>query len=376
MKMVALLLFTVVLATAQSRSFPALEKRLDGKLEVIARMDQRPGNLAITPEGRMLLSIHPFAAPDVKVVELKSDGTLVPFPNQRWASSPGADGIGFDAVIGIEADRQGIVWMLDKGGVDGRPAKLIAWNTRRNHLERVIHIPPPVFRPNSFIQDLAIDDRHDAVYLADMSRGDLVGESDPAIIVVDLKTGRSWRALHSHPSLQASGDAFEIDGKAIEVAGKVGRKVRPALGLNPITLDAECNWVYYGAMNGTALWRVSTDDLLNVELSAEDLRTRVQKAGSKPVSDGITIDREGNVYVTDVNNNAIGVTDRSGAYSVVVQDAALSWADGLTFGADGWLYATVNQLHRHPILNGGTDASKPPFTIVRFKPSGKPLLGR
>ena len=66
-------------------------------------------------------------------------------------------------------------------GTESQPPKLVAWDTRANQLHRVISIPRPVHEDNSFMQDLALDPVHDAIYIADMSRGDLVGESSPAI---------------------------------------------------------------------------------------------------------------------------------------------------------------------------------------------------
>src|SRR5688572_11507434 len=51
-----------VQATTMQERFPALEKRPSG-LEVVARLDKTPGNPAITPEGRIFLSQHPFGAP-------------------------------------------------------------------------------------------------------------------------------------------------------------------------------------------------------------------------------------------------------------------------------------------------------------------------
>jgi hypothetical protein len=46
-------------------------------------------------------------------------------------------------VIGVQSDRKGLVWILDMGGEDlsAIPPKLVAWDTRRDELHRVIHIP-------------------------------------------------------------------------------------------------------------------------------------------------------------------------------------------------------------------------------------------
>jgi hypothetical protein len=42
----------------------------------------------------------------------------------------------------------------------------------------------------------------------------------------------------------------------------------------------------------------------------------------------------------------------------------------------GKFYVTVNQLHRHPLLNQGRDATQPPFLLVRFRPLAPSEVGR
>ena len=40
------------------------------------------------------------------------------------------------------------------------------------------------------------------------------------------------------------------------------------------------------------------------------------------------------------------------------------------------MYVAVNQLHKGPVLNGGNDASVPPYRIIRFKPLAPGVVGR
>ncbi len=130
------------------------------ELEVAARLDDRPGNPALTPDGRLIVSLHPFPFGEpspYRVVEVLEDGGTRPFPNEAWSTAPGEDGVGLSAVIGVQSDRRGVVWILDMGG-GGLPPKLVAWDTRRDELRRVLTIPPHATVPNSFQQDLAIDE--------------------------------------------------------------------------------------------------------------------------------------------------------------------------------------------------------------------------
>lgn len=343
--------------------------------EIVAELEQPPGNIAVTPDGRIVFSQHPFGNPRHRVVELHADGTTHPFPNEAWSLPPEGDSmVGMHTVIGIESDRRGVVWMLDMGSAD-HPTKLVGWDTRTDRLHRTIVIPRPVQSSNSFMQDLAIDPAHDAIYIADMGRADLTGESMPAIVVVDLATGLSRRVLHGHPLLQPQpGGDFDIDGRPVRIGTPDGPS--PSLGLNPISIDPGSTHVYFGAMNGLQVLRIRTTDLLDASLTDDELAARVEVAGPKPASDGISVDSAGNVYVTDVNANAIGVLETDGTYRVLVQDERLSWPDGISFGPDGLGYATVNQLHRHAVLNGGVPANEAPYLVVRFRPLAPGIVGR
>lgn len=353
------------------------------ELEVAARFDDRPGNPAFTPDGRFILSLHPFPYGDpspYRVVEVLEDGSTRPFPNEGWSTEPGEDGVGLHDVIGVQSDRKGVLWILDMGGEDlsTSPLKLVAWGTRREELQRVIHIPPHARRPNSFQQDFAIDEVRGTIFIADVGRGDLFGPSDPAIVAVDLRTGHVWRALEGHPSLQPEeGVSVEIEGHPIRAENPQGELEEPRIGLDPIVIDPANEWVYYGSIHGTSVYRVRSADLLDMGISKEELAGRVERYGEKAPCDGISIDDAGNVYVTDLQNNAVGVTTPDGAYRVLVRDdERLAWPDGFSFGPDGYLYVAVSQLHRWAGFNAGEEASEAPFSVLRFRPLAPSAVGR
>ena len=65
----------------------------DGEVEPerYARFEERAGNSAMTPDGRLIVSRHPFPygeAPGYRVVEHVGDGTVEPFPNEDWSTPP------------------------------------------------------------------------------------------------------------------------------------------------------------------------------------------------------------------------------------------------------------------------------------------------
>ncbi|MEO1235739.1 MAG: L-dopachrome tautomerase-related protein [Planctomycetota bacterium] len=377
---------------------PAREANRPGvtaALTVVHEMAQRPGNIAVDPDGRIFASVHLIQSPVVHVVELLPDGTQRAYPNARWATAPHADKPeGISAIIGIEADAEHTLWMLDNGNAAaGFPPKLIAWQTDTEQLYKQWTIDAGV--ENSFMQDMAIDRERRMAYIADMAPGSPAPGSDndiptrPAFVVLNLATGEAARRLEAHPLLLAEPDTdFNAGGQPILNPPRTpgGEPVHPMPGLNPITIDPQLEWVYFGAMRGTSIYRIKAEDLANFELTDDQLAARIERVGPKPVSDGINVDTAGNIYVTDLPNNAIGVLspapadapeNAEGEYRILVKDDdLLIWPDGISYGPDGFYYTNVNQLHRHPGLNAGVDASAPPYRIVKFKPLAPSALGR
>ncbi|WP_437822069.1 hypothetical protein [Sorangium sp. So ce1078] len=49
-----------------------------------------------------------------------------------------------------------------------------------------------------------------------------------------------------------------VDGTPVTGRRPDGAQAELELGLNPITIDARDEWVYYGAMHGASVYRVRT----------------------------------------------------------------------------------------------------------------------
>lgn len=340
-----------------------------GELEIVAEFPAElpPGNIAITPEGRLIMSQHQFYGAPLRVVEVMDDGSVIPFPNETWSSEPNENGVGLNTVLGLRSDREGIVWMLDRSAGEGQPGKIVGWDTENDELDRVIYLPPPIIADSPFLNDLAVDREHNAIYITDTASGD-----NSALIVVDLYTGFSRRVLEGDVSTRPEDIPLIVDERVINMGGEPAK-----IGVNPITIDPDNEWVYYGPMSGRTLYRIATEDLLDESLSSEELSSRVERYGDKPICDGITIDGAGNVYITAITDNAIGVIDETGEYRVLYQDdELLSWTDGMAFSPDDYVYVTISQLHNSPSLNNGENDFQPPFYLVRFPALASGEVGR
>jgi sugar lactone lactonase YvrE len=114
--------------------------------------------------------------------------------------------------------------------------------------------------------------------------------------------------------------------------------------LDSIALDRRGEWLYYGAVDSSSLWRVRTADVNNPELTGEQLSQRVEHFSSKPQSGGLSSDDAGNLYVTDLQRSTIDVLDPQGELHTLAADPKMRWPDGLSFGPNGDLYVADSDL--------------------------------
>ncbi|MFX4813591.1 hypothetical protein ABTB60_19345, partial [Acinetobacter baumannii] len=73
------------------------------------------GNMTFTSDNRKIFSIHPLFKRPIRVAELTSKNEFVPFPNLDWNTPKENSGLFFDDVLGLRADENGIVWIMDMG---------------------------------------------------------------------------------------------------------------------------------------------------------------------------------------------------------------------------------------------------------------------
>lgn len=272
------LITTVISTNAHAENISTKNESIDQSSQVVATFKQRPGNPSITPDGRLLVSLHPLDQPNTKVVEVSIGDLKSPYPSKHF--SEGENSL-LKAVIAIRTDDQGVAWMLDLA-----THKVYGWDTRKNTLVNTIQIPEKVLRPKSFLQDFALDQKRNRIIIADMTQSDLKSKPEPAFITVDLNTGKAVRVAENHPSMLPDSSG--------------------GFALNPITIDPNYEWVYFGALNGHEIYRVKASYFDN---NGEDVADNIHRYAPKPYSDGITVDSQQNVYIADIEHNAIGVSN-------------------------------------------------------------------
>jgi sugar lactone lactonase YvrE len=304
-------------------------------LEALFQLPLAPAGLTMVPNGHYLLSVSFEQRPQNRIVEINKKGESKPFPNDSVSQAAPGDPLQLDSIEGMQADKNGIVWMIDHGRRSEIAPKVVAWDYDKGKLHRVIHLGTPAILPSSLLDDLVLDPETPYLYIGDPASG-----PDAALIVLDLTTGMARRVLQGHPSVLAvPGLELIIDQKTQVTKRLDGTVTDPRGGINPIAIDRKGEWLYFGPMRSTWLYRLRTEHLRNASLTPEQLASHVEQYASKPLCNGITLDSKNNIYVSDLAAKGIGmIAAGTKQYSHLITDPRLLWPDGLCFGTDGKLY--------------------------------------
>jgi sugar lactone lactonase YvrE len=332
-------------------------------LEIVAALDDPPGNIAVSSTGRIFITIHPLSRPEVnKVVELV-EGKPVPYPNADSQQNL------FQAVLGLAIDRQNRLWLLDDGIQGIKQPRLLAFDLQTNQLVKRFDFPSQIAGFGSFLNDLQIDPDGQKIYIADTS----TLAKKPAIIIYDIVNNSARRVLENHPSVVEQDWRINARGNKM-VLGWGLFVVKPAV--DSIALDRDGLWLYYGPMAHNSMFRVKTEDLNDRSLTPEKLGDKVEKFGPKPLSDGLSMDLENNIYITDVEHGAILRLDPDKKLTTLIKDSRLRWSDGLSFGPEHWLYISDSALQDVMFKSKKYIRSKAPYYIFRFKPGPPGIAGQ
>jgi sugar lactone lactonase YvrE len=256
-----------------------------------------------------------------------------------------------DAVEGMQIDKAGVVWMLDNGRRSEYAPKVVAWDSAKHKLHRVYNLAFPAVLPGSLLDDLAVDPEMPFIYMSDPAAG-----ADAALVVLDLATGLAHRVLQGHPSVvPVAGLELVIDGQKMETRRLDGSMADPQGAVSALTLDKKGEWLYFAPVRSLKLYRVRTEHLRDVNMLPEKLAGLVEEYSAKPVSDGMSMDSKGNIYVSDLAAKGIGMISAGKKdYRILAAEPRLLWPGGLCFGADGWLYFFTNAARtRPPVSLGG-----------------------
>ncbi len=223
-----------------------------GTLEVVAELPIRPALVTVNRQKRIFATVHWFDRQEPQVIEITGSTEYKPYPNAHWNRGFGQGDDAFDQPLGILVDAKNRLWIVDCGIfptlTDGQPPlpnrspRLLAFDTETGENVYNLALPKDTCPPGTYPQDLAIDDVNEFAYLADIG-----GSGKPAIIVVNLN-GNSVRRFEAHPSLSAENVDLMFEGKRLVFPDATGKFVPARIGINPITLSADNETVFFGAI--------------------------------------------------------------------------------------------------------------------------------
>ncbi|AWB65645.1 hypothetical protein C2869_03980 [Saccharobesus litoralis] len=332
-----------------------------GDFKVWRKLDRElpPANIAVSESGRVFMSTHLAYGAEHKVVELLQDGSYQPYPNTEFYPP-------LNGVLGAIVDNKDIFWFLDTIWGKDAMGRVIGWDINKNQLHKIFYIARPIVNDAYILNDMAVDRTNNAIYITETADA-----NTSALLVLDIETGLVRRVLSGSFATVPQNKVMKIDGLTVQMQGKPAK-----IGVNPITIDTQNEWVYFAPMTSDTLYRVQTKDLLNTALSEAQLTTKVEKYANKPFGDGITMDAQNNIYVSDLENNAIGVITPDRKYRILHQDnKILSWVEGFATAGKQGIYATANKLHHSPAFNK-TQPTPSDFYIVQFEALAYATPGR
>jgi hypothetical protein len=364
----ALLAVIMILAIAvywryggKGRPFPDLATAPilpDSAVEIVARLDEPPGNLAVSDTGRVFFTYHAESRPDIKVLELV-DGRPVPYPDLEFQSKRPEGKPYFDQVFSVRVDRQNRLWTLDHGFHGLRQPRLLAFDLTSNRLVHDYKFPTCIAGIGSYIQDLQVDSRGEKIYISDLG----VLSKKPALIIYDTRKREARRVLEQHPALMAQDYEINSKGRRMYLLGGLFW-MHPAF--DPIALDKKDEWLYIGPMSGDTLFRARVSDLNDVTLPSVELSRRVEAYAKKSQCDGLTMDASGNIYVTSIEDGAINIIGLDRRQRTLVRNPLFRWPDGLSYGPGDYIYIADSDIPDIMLQSKRHIQASAPFYIFRF----------
>jgi sugar lactone lactonase YvrE len=330
-------------------------------LDEVLSYSQPIGNVAVSSTGRIFFTVHPASRPTGNKLLEFVEGAAEPFPDGRSQAEL------FDTVLGVVIDRFDRLWTIDHGGYGLRGARLLAFDIHTGELLHKKTFGEDVAPLGSFLQDLQVSADGRTVVIADTS----LWRKSPALIVYDVGTATARRILEGHPSVAAEDYIITSNDRAMTFAGGI---VSLRGGVDGIALGE--HWLYFGALSGASLYRVPFDELRDPSVPSSTIAERIERVAEKPLSDGMSLDRDGNVYITDVEHNAIFRLDDNGGLSTLVRSPRVRWPDALSFGPDGWLYVADSALSEVVLRPKEHIESSAPYKIFRVKLESKGTPGQ
>ena len=329
-------------------------------LELVASSSRQWTGVAVSKEGRVFVNYPNWkAGHTLSVAEVLDSLTVKPFPDDQWnnpdSTLPPSDH--FICVQSVVTDKENFLWVLDPAnpqrqgkylGVIPGGAKLLKVDLATNAVVQKIIFSAPDITPQSYLNDIRIDEGRQIGYITDSNEG--------AILIVDLRTGKTRRLLSKDPVTKS-------ESRTIVAEGIVWRQEDgsiPSVNSDGIALSQDKSYLYWRPLSGESFYRAPASILLDSALTDAQIKSKVEILGKFPPSDGLLEGKNGTIWLTSVEENGIRKYQGSNNAPLILSHPDLKWPDSFSEGPDSYIYVTASQLHlKNP---------PQPYKIFRFKP--------
>ena len=345
----------------------AFPDRLDTKsvvasdrLELVADLPYPPGNIAVSEKGRLFFTFHPEGNPEFNVAEIV-------FGEVQELKFKSDFPVELESVLSLRIDRQNRLWLLDYANHGWGVPKIVAISLDTMEVVHYHEFDNDIAPLGSHLNDFQVDASGQYIFIADASIFGL----DPAIIVYDINKKSARRVVEDHESVIADKYVPVVEGQKMLMLGVFA--IRP--GVDSIALSRDQKWLYFSPVTDEFLHRAPVSALIDPSLPEETMREKIERFAPKTMSDGITTDNTGNIYISDIEHSAIVVMDKNGKMTTLLRDPELRWPDGFSFGPDGSLFVTASALQDVMLKPASYVREQGPYQIFKIKTDQSALAG-
>jgi sugar lactone lactonase YvrE len=330
-------------------------------MELVADLPLPPGNIAVADNGDVFFTFHPEANPAINVAKLVA-GQAEAFPSLDWQPG-GSEPLAFNEVLSVRIDKQQRLWVLDNGKHGLDKVRLFAFNIVSGEMLKRFSFTRAEFALGSHANDFQISNDGRFIIISDAS----IFAKSPALVIYDVENESARRVLELHESVIAGMFEPIVQGRKMTLFGLF--TINP--GVDGLALDHANEYLYYASISSDQLYRIPYAALIDSELSSTELALQVEAVGQKTMTDGMAMDSDDNVYLSDLENSAIVRRSPEGELETLLKSASIRWPDGFSNSADGHLYFTCSSLHQVIGMSPEEIEAKGPYQIYRFLPPAR-----
>jgi len=332
-------------------------------LEKLIKLDYPPGNLAVAKNGDVYFNYHPNAKADrfsAATVFRWSNGKVEPFPSLDAQKD-------FQGTFGMTIDKQNRIWFIEPASLDFKHTRVSAFDLDTKKRVEFFEFPEGQAK---FAEDIRVT--ADGKYVILPNPG--LFRFTPSSLVIYSVLDHTFTSIQSdHPCMRPEDWIMQTPYGPDQLLGGL---LNFAVGIDGIEISDDQKWLYIASMTNSHLCRVPMSVVLNPSTTTEAFNRSIEEVGHKPLSDGITIDHDGRILMTDVEHGSImAFNPATNQLSKLGGAKEIVWPDGLVVGADGDVYFTDSSIPSYldQFVRAPTEAKlieHRPYFIYRLKKSG------